>query len=62
MASNPYKHLFIAKVERVKVGDETAEVRLIVFRDMDNVHVNEGDEFITLQTKVNPFEEAPDAQ
>ncbi len=44
---NPY--LYIGKVTR----DENGVVRNIeVFYDKDNIHLNNGDEFITFETKI----------
>lgn len=47
----------LARVER----DITGGVTLHLIRDEERVELHEGDEFLIVNTKVNPFKDVPNA-
>ena len=47
--------LFLGRVERKYVAGELAEISLVLIRDKDIVHLNDGDEFVTVELQVDPF-------
>lgn len=47
---------FIARVIREEVAGELATIMLQLIRDPDVVEIAEGDEFVTVELQVDPFE------
>ena len=46
----------LARVERKIVEGEVAEINLVLIKDTTVVHLNEGDDFVTVELKVDPWE------
>lgn len=53
-------HTFLARVQREEPVAGIRNVSLILVRDDDTVELTEGDEFVTVVMKVDPFANWPE--
>ena len=54
------RHTFLARVRREEPVEGIRNVSLDLVRDEDTVELNEGDEFVTVVMRVDPFANWPE--